>query len=371
MKKTGTLVIVLLIVLFAYMGYNYLSFRSSNAVSDAAFIKSDSLSILNFKVPGKIIEMNKLEGDTIKKGDILAKLDPKDFLTAKQKIENSIHIVEKNIEALQSKLQRVTKELDLNERISKNNINLYRKKIEALKLNIKANETKLKKLELDTKRYKDMLQKNLISKNLYEKISTTKDSLEDVIKSQKKELESLKINLKNIKEALALSKVKKEQTKEIEKNIEALQAKKQMLYSDIKEIDNKISYCTLYSPIDGKIAKKFVSNHTVVDAGYPIYSIINPKDLHVEVLLSEKKLHGVKVGNSVVIKPDALEGKEFKGKVISILPASASTFSLVPRDIASGEFTKLDQRFVVRISLDKKDGLLVGMSANIAIKREK
>jgi len=43
----------------------------------------------------------------------------------------------------------------------------------------------------------------------------------------------------------------------------------------------------------------------------------------------------------------------------------------VPRDIASGEFTKLDQRFTVRISLDEIKNLMVGMSVNIAIQRTK
>ncbi len=371
MKRIGTFIILILIAVFAYMGYDYLNYRSDNAVSDAAFIKSDSLTILSFKLPGKIIHMSKKEGDSIKRGEILAKLDDKDYQVAKNKVKNSLISLEKNIEALKSKLQRVTKELDLQVKIAKNNIELYKKKIEALKLQIKANETKLKKLEIDSKRYKNMLKQNLISKNSYEKISTSKNSLKDMIKAQKKELDSLIINLKNVKDNLSLSIVKKEQTKEIQKSIEALNAKRDALRDDLKNIENKISYCTIKSPINGKIAKKFVSEDSVVDSGYPVYSVLDPKDLHVEVLLSEKKLHGVKVGNSVLIKVDAIKDKEFHGKVSSILPASASTFSLVPRDIASGEFTKLDQRFVVRISLKQKDGLLVGMSANIAIKRDK
>ena len=60
------------------------------------------------------------------------------------------------------------------------------------------------------------------------------------------------------------------------------------------------------------------------------------------------------------------------GIVEAILPASLATFSLVPRDIASGEFTKLDQRFNVRIKLLNIDNdLKVGMGATVAIKRTK
>ena len=371
MKKIGTVIIVLLILFFGYQAFVYLSYRSKNAVSDAAFVKSDSISILSFKVDGKIIKMAKKEGDSVKKGEIIAVLDDIDFQNAKKQISNGIKSAIKSKEALEAKLKRVGSELNLNEKISQNNIYSYRQKIKALELSIKANQTKLKKLTLDEKRYKRMLKQKLISRNIFEKVSTAKNSLNDMILSAQSELKATKLNLNNVKNALTLSTIKKTQTKEIQKSIEALELKIKSMQDKFQEINNKIGYCTIYSPMDGRIAKKFVNNSSVVRAGYPVYSIVDPKNLHVEVLLSEKKLKGVKVGDSVDIKIDALPNRDFKGKVQSILPTSASTFSLIPRDIASGEFTKLDQRFTIRISLESKKDLLIGMSANIAIKREK
>ena len=371
MKKIGTVIIILLILFFGYQAFVYLSYRSKNAVSDAAFVKSDSISILSFKVDGKIIKMTKEEGDSVKKGEIIAVLDDIDFQNAKKQISNGIKSATKSKEALEAKLKRVGSELNLNEKISQNNIYSYKQKIKALELSIKANQTKLKKLALDEKRYKRMLEQKLISRNVFENVSTAKNSLNDMILSAQSELKATKLNLNNVKNALTLSTIKKTQTKEIQKNIEALELKIKSMQDKFQEINNKIGYCTLRSPMDGKIAKKFVSNSSVINAGYPIYSTVDPKNLHVEVLLSEKKLKGVEVGDSVTIKIDALENRKFKGKVQSILPTSASTFSLIPRDIASGEFTKLDQRFTIRISLESKKDLLIGMSANIAIKREK
>ncbi len=371
MKKLGTIFIILLILLFGYMGYDYLHYRSKNAVSDAAFVKSDSISILSFKVDGKVIKMTKNEGDSVKKGEIIAVIDDVDFQNAKKQISNGIKATIKNREALEAKLKRVSSELNLNEKISQNNIYSYKQKIKALELSIKANQTKLKKLNLDEKRYKKMLKQKLISRNIYEKISTARNSLNDMILSAKSELKATKLNLNNVKNALTLSTIKKTQTKEIRKSIEALKLKIKSMQNQLQEVDNKIGYCTLRSPIDGKIAKKFTNNSSVINAGYPVYSVVDPKNLHVEVLLSEKKLRGVEVGDSVDIKIDALKNRKIKGKVQSILPTSASTFSLIPRDIASGEFTKLDQRFTIRISLESKKDLLIGMSANIAIKRDK
>ncbi len=369
MKKIGMFVILLMVVVFGYMGYDYLTYRSKNAVSDAGFVKSDSLSILSFKVGGKISKLTKQEGDSIKKGELIAKIDDSDFQIAKSKIQNSINSISNSIEALEYKNKRLKKDIAISEKVASTNISSYKEKIASIKLSIKAQMQRLHLLDKDTKRFKNLLDKKLISKNRYEKVSTSKNALYNKIASDKKALDAVQTKLENVLQSLNLAKNKELLLVELSKEIEALKYKKQALKDGLKEVEKKIGYCSIYAPFDGKIAKRFVNQNRVVAKGYPIFAVVNPKDIHAEVLLSEKKLHGVKVGNKVIIEADAVKDKKFHGVVESILPTSASTFSLVPRDIASGEFTKLDQRFVVRIALKEKEGLRVGMSLNVAIKR--
>ncbi len=371
MKKIGLIIIILMIVFFGYKGYEYLSFRRANAVSDAGFVKSDSLSVLNFKVDGKVDTLLYKEGDSVKKGDLLATIDAKDFIVATKKVENSIISLQNRIDSLKIKQKKVAKDIDISNIIAQNDIGAYKSKIISLKLSIKSNQTKLRQLQKDTYRLKKLSSKKLIAKDKYEKSATALKSLREKLLAQEEELNAAKFQLQNIKEKLNLTKNSKLNLKEIDKNIQALIFQKKALLETLKELKLKISYCKLFAPFDGVIAKKFINDKRVVASGYPIYALVDPKDLHAEVLLSEKKLHGIKVGNSVEIDADAIKDKKFKGVVESILPASASTFSLVPRDIASGEFTKLDQRFVVRIKLKEIKGLRVGMSLNIAIKRGK
>ena len=371
MKKIGLIVIVFMILFFGYKGYEYLDFRSKNAVSDAGFVKSDSLSVLNFKVAGKIENLLYKEGDRVKKGSLLATIDDKDFITASQKVKNSIISLQKKIDSLKVKHEKIAKDINISRVITKNDIKAYKSKIKSLKLSIQSNQTKIKQLQKDTLRLKRLSSKKLVAKDKYEQSSTALKSLKEKLLAQKEELNGAKFKLQNIKEKLNLIKNSELNLKEIDKNIQALIFQKKALLDTLKELKLKISYCKLFAPFDGVIAKKFVNIKRVAAKGYPIYAFVDPTDLHAEVLLSEKKLHGVKVGNSVEIEADAIKGKKFKGVVESILPASASTFSLVPRDIASGEFTKLDQRFVVRIKLKDIKGLRVGMSLNVAIKRGK
>ena len=367
-KKIGSFIVLALIILFSFWGYKYISFREKNAVSDAAFIKSDKISFLGFKVGGKVIKIYFKENDYVRKGDLLAKIDPKDFLIAKDKITNQIEALSKKIQLLKEKKERIKKSLQIKTSISKMDEKSIDSKIKSLKFKIEALKAKEEKAKKDTLRFKNLLEKRLIAKSDFESVKTNLKILQKEIDSAKENLNSLFIAKEKANKAYLLSKTTQKEINEIQKEIEAFQKNREALKNSLKDIENKISYTNLYAPFNGIIAKKFLSPPKIIKKGSPVYALIDPKSLYCEVLLSEKKLHGVKVGNKVSIEVDALD-KTYKGVVESIAPTSASTFSLVPRDIASGEFTKLDQRFAVRIELKNKKDLRSGMSATVAIER--
>ncbi len=368
-RKLGTLVILVLIALFAYIGYGYFGFRSANAVSEAAFIKSDRLANLSFKVGGKVIKMSKKENEAVKKGELLAVIDPTDLEIARKELLHMIGSLEKSLDAMKLKKRRLKESLSLKTSIAGSDMESVAMKLQSLEYSIKAAQTRLEKLNRDTFRYKKMLEKRLIASSDFESIRTERDALSDEIEGMKREYRSLAATQKSSLDAYRLAKVEQRRIEELQKEIEAktraLKSKREALL----ELEKKIGYTKLYAPFDGVIAKKFVEAPRVVKRGSPIYALVDTSALYCEVLLSEKKMEGVKPGNSATVTVDAAGEKKIAGRVESIAPTSASTFSLVPRDIASGEFTKLDQRFKIRISLDDIEGLRAGMSASVAIKR--
>ncbi len=372
MKKIGSIIIIVLILVFGIMGFKYIHYREVNALSDAAFIKSDELLFLSFKVNGKVIKLTKVEAQTIKKGETLAKIDPKDLIVKKDKLSNEIASLEAKIESLSIKKEKIKETLSVKLDILNNKKEKLVSHINSLKFNIQALNAKYSKLNSDVKKFKILFNQKLIQKEKLEVLSTKQKELKNQISAKKSQLIALNLDFKDIKYNIKLIQIDKKSISELSKNIKSIAKKIDSLKNTKQTIQNQISYTTLKSPIDGIVAKRFISNDRVVNQGSLIYCIVNPKNIHLEVLLSEKKLNGVKVGNSVKITFDALEDKDFNGTVSSILPASASTFSLVPRDIASGEFTKLDQRFIVRIKIEKPNkNLKIGMSASVAITKTK
>ena len=368
-KKLGSIVIVGLVILFVWMGYDYLHYRSVNAVSDAAFIKSDRIAILSFKVGGKMVEVTKSENTPVRQGETLARIDPRDFLVTKEKIVHAIAALERSIEALETKRQRLAKTLREQETITHIDIDAIARKMAALAFRTDAAKKRLHKLDLDTARYKAMLKDRLIAQADYEKIATARDALQDDIGAMGKEKAVLQSQSAKARKAAQIAHLNLKQIAELDQSIAAKKEELASHRKNLEAIENKIAYTELKAPFDGVIAKKFTGAPRVVKRGSSIYALADPKALYCEVLLSEKKLHGVEPGNDVTIEVDAVKDKTYHGKVETIAPTSAATFSLVPRDIASGEFTKLDQRFVVRIKLDDIEGLRAGMGATVAIAR--
>lgn len=112
------------------------------------------------------------------------------------------------------------------------------------------------------------------------------------------------------------------------------------------------SYATITAPIDGIVSKKSVNVGDTISVGQPLLAIASTTHLWVTANLKETQITNVRVGDPVSIKVDAFPGQTFTGKVQSISPATGATFSLIPPDNASGNFTKVVQRVPTRASID-------------------
>jgi multidrug resistance efflux pump len=115
------------------------------------------------------------------------------------------------------------------------------------------------------------------------------------------------------------------------------------------------------SPIDGVVIAVPGAPGETVGAGTPIVTLVDPTQLWVNANIDETKVGRIKVGQTVDVHVDALGGS-VPGRVESITPATAATFSLLPAQNASSNFTKVTQVVPVRIAINlgNQPGLLGG-----------
>ena len=134
-----------------------------------------------------------------------------------------------------------------------------------------------------------------------------------------------------------------------------------------------LGYTQILAPEDGTIAKKSVEVGMVVPAGQALFGFVSSNERWVEANFKETQLSRIEPGQKVYVDVDAVKGKTFEGTVDSIGSATGSTFTLLPPDNSTGNFTKVVQRVPVKILLDNLsaddiDHLAAGLSAEVKVK---
>src|SRR5665213_1666887 len=126
------------------------------------------------------------------------------------------------------------------------------------------------------------------------------------------------------------------------------------------------------APSDGFIAKKSVEIGQLATPGVPLIGFVDAQERWITANFKETDVSRIRIGASVKVTIDAIDEKTYHGKVISISSATGATFTLLPPDNASGNFTKVVQRVPVKIQLEDLapedfDKLRIGLSADTRI----
>ncbi|MCE1163801.1 MAG: HlyD family secretion protein [Bacteroidetes bacterium] len=315
-----------LVVLAVIAGSVYWYIQYSKYITtDDAHVDSDGVSVSS-KIMGRVIRLYADEGDTVKQGMLLAELDSTDLVAQK---EQTIAVREQTVSA---KTQAEAK---------------YKYDRE----NIKVLEVKYRKAADDYNRGKSQYSADVITKENYE-------HLEKALETSKAELDA----------ANSLLGVSRAQIGNTVASIQSADAQIQVISTQLKNT-------RIYAPMDGVVAKRWLLPGDIVQPGQSILTISNNRNFWVAVYLEETKMTNVRMNQKTLFTIDAYPGKIFYGKIFFIGSNTASQFSLIPPNNASGNFTKVTQRVPLKISIDGVEDendmtiykLMAGMSADIKI----
>ena len=133
--------------------------------------------------------------------------------------------------------------------------------------------------------------------------------------------------------------------------------------------EDELSYTVIRAPFPGVVVKCYRHLGDFASAGSPVLSMYNPELMYATANLEETRLPGVAPGNPVTLHVDAFP-RPFRGRVVWINKSTGAQFALMPRNVVSGEFTKVVQRVPVRIWIEKDDRwpqLQAGLSVRAVI----
>jgi membrane fusion protein, multidrug efflux system len=120
-----------------------------------------------------------------------------------------------------------------------------------------------------------------------------------------------------------------------------------------------LSYTELRSPIDGVVGNRSARVGAYAMIGAQVLAIVPAHGLWIDANFRESQLAGMREGQPAEVFADAVPGVVFHGRLQSLSPATGAQFSILPPENATGNFTKVVQRVAVRILLDG-DGAELG-----------
>lgn len=373
-KNLAAALLICGVLVLATLAARFIHHRMAYAITDAVFVRTDSLTTVGFdEVSGRIVTMRKKAGDPVKAGEELAAIDQRTYQLRVNRREADLAAARQDLASKKLALQRLSVEVPLNEQIAEDQVHQLRGQKAALEAKAAAAQADIEQLARDQKRYAALAAAKAVARQRAEDAASALAARQEDKKAIEKQAAAVQASLESARKKVKLAKTGRVRIQETRRDIRAGEEKVKALAASLAEARNTLAKTVLTSPLTGRVAKRFVSPGDVIQSPQAVYALVNPKDIYVIALLEENKLHGVHPGAPVQISIDAYPDQPYRGVVTDVLPASAATFALAPRDISAGEFTKLAQRIPVRIAFTKGDLSLlrVGMGGSVQIKRMK
>lgn len=357
LRKVGRIIAVVVLLGGLVVGVRWLVWRIGHVTTDAAYVKAD-IANLAAEVPGKIIEIPVKEGQVVKQGDVLIRIDP-------EQADRHVAFSKAEFASVAAAKDRYQAEMKLSENSVPAVIESATASLAAAqkqKIKAKAN---LDRWQSQYERFSILLPRGVVSKAQFDEVDAAFKSAESDYKTAEAQISVAEAKLREARAAqMTIAKTKAAYQESVNGVSKAEASMKLALLSR--------SNCDVKAPVGGVIAKILVQEGDYASPGRPILGIYNPATRYVEARFEEVKLQHIAPGKKVELTVDSIADRKLTGMVTLIAPASAAEFAIIPRDISAGEFTKVVQRVPVRIAIDnleKYPELVPGLSVEVIVAR--
>jgi len=289
--------------------------------TDDAYVQADSV-IVSPKISGYIAEVLVRDNQTVRAGQVLARIDDRDYRTALEQARADVAAAQADID-------------DLHQTIAEQTF-----AVQQARQVVVADRAAVAFSEEDTRRYATLARSGAAS------TQEAQHSVADIAERQatlQKDTTGIDIALKHIdvlQSRLAKTEAALRQQQAIERQAEL-----------------NLSYATITASVDGTVGARTLRVGQYVQAGTQLMAVVPLQAVYVVANYKETQLTDVRPGQPATLEVDTFPGEVVHGHVDSLAPASGEEFSLLPPDNATGNFTKIVQRIPVKIVIEASDPL--------------
>ena len=304
------------------------------ASTDDAYVQA-YISQVSSQVGGRVIKLSIDDYQTVKDGQLIVQLDPRDF----------------EVKLEQARAQRSQSAAQLDQAVA--GLAQQQAAVDQAQANVRVTQADLSQAQSDFARYR-AVNPQAVSRQQVDTSSASARSAQAKVDANRQAVAQAEANVQ----------VQRAQ-------IEAAQAALKAADVAVANAELQLSYTNVVAPRDGQVAKRTVNLGDYVTAGQALVAVVG-SDRWVTANFKETQLAGIRVGQSVELDVDACPDHKLTGTIDSFQPGSGSVFSSLPAENATGNFVKVVQRVPVKITIKPEDvtrcQLAPGMSVTPSVR---
>lgn len=377
--KVQRLAMLLGAVLIVALAGLFLYYHNRESTDDAQI--DGHITPIAAKVYGRVAEVLVKDNQSVKAGQLLVKIDPRDYQAALDQAEAALELAEGEARSAGVDVPRTAENVAsgtssadaglLGARADLASAQATYEQAQTADLafaqaNVNKSLANAALAQADLARYKPLLEKGEISEQQYDASKANADATASELKANQEKLAQAQRNVEVMKAQLDAAKARVMQA---EAGVEGALADKKQVGMRTADAEAKVakvaearaaleaarlnlSYADVVAPVDGEATHKQVEPGQIVQAGQGLLVVVPLEDVWVTANFKETQLKNMRAGQRAEVSVDTY-GKTFGGHVDSIAGATGGMLSLLPPENATGNYVKVVQRIPVKIVLDR------------------
>jgi HlyD family secretion protein len=337
---------LLLLVLAIAGGAWYYASAKPRALVLTGIVTTNDV-IVSPQIAGQIQQLNVAEGDTVKKGQLVAVIAP-------DELRADMSYYAHSAEGLGDQVNQAAAALRFQEQQTSDQIKQAEANVASAEAQQAAAAADVESTRLTYERTENLSREKVTSQAELDQARTAYQAAQAKLNALKKQVDAARASV-------ALARSNAEQVAMRRSQLLANRQQEAAAAAQRVKADVRLSYTEIHAPIDGIVDVRPVRIGEVVTAGQPVITLINPDDLWVRADVEETYIDRVRIGDKLTVRLPS--GEERQGTVfyrgVDAAFATQRDVSRTKRDIKT---------FEVRLRCDNADRrLAVGMTAYVLL----
>lgn len=332
-KKSPVKIIVLVTILLtgAFFGFKKINYNLTHETTDNAQVETQIIPILP-RISGYVKTLAVQDFDSVAANQLLVELDDEEIQNQLLEMQADSIQTETEITNAKAALQSARIALGVN------------------KGNIEVGDVKLQQALNEYNRNKKLFADQAITQKQLDDSKYSYETAEKMYNNNNNDMTAAESRIPVLAAA-----------------VEKAQASLKIKSAKIQQTRLKLSYTKIFSPASGKIGKKNITQGQFVQAGTPLFSIVNDSSYWVTANFKENQIKNLFAGKQVSLRIDAFPDEKISGTIESISDATGAKFALLPPDNSSGNFVKVTQRVPVKIKINELEKFRSILRAGLSV----